>query len=177
MALNVMEKSTSQTCASCEAVCAVDDLYCYRCGCILPHAMGQSVDTHLLGRTQTRQVDLQWGTGYFHHRARLFLRVGEGPHAEMTIPVVFQTQGVVIGRSVGNEIVNVDLTPYGAQDLGVSRRHARIERVHDTLHVRDLESANGTFLNRTRIMPNTPHVLRNRAVLQLGKLILRVQFA
>jgi len=177
MAMSVMEKSASQTCVSCNAVCAEDDLYCYRCGCILPRAMGGSFDTHLLGRTQTRQVDLQWGTGYFHRRARLFLRVGEGPNAETTIPVPFQTQGVVIGRSVGNETVNVDLTPYGAQDLGVSRRHVRIERIQDSLHVRDLESANGTFLNRTRINPNIPHVLRNRAVLQLGKLILRVQFA
>jgi len=177
MATTAMERSTSQTCVSCNAVCAVDDLYCYRCGCILPNAVGGSGDTHLLGRTQTRQVDLQWGTGYFHHRARLFLRVGEGPHAETTIPVLFQTQGVVIGRSVDNETVNVDLTPYGALDSGVSRRHVRIERIQDTLHVRDLESANGTFLNRTRIAPNTPHVLRNRAVLQLGKLILRVQFA
>ncbi len=177
MAMNVIDRPASQTCVNCKAVCAADDLYCYRCGCILPQAVGDSADTHLLAKTATRQIDLQWGTGYFHHRARLFLRVAEGPQAETTIAVPFQTQGVVIGRTVGNETVNIDLTPFGALDSGVSRRHVRIERIHDSLQVRDLESANGTFLNRTRLAPNTPHVLRNRAVLQLGKLILRVQFA
>src|SRR5690349_12153045 len=73
--------ATSQTCVNCNAVCAADDLYCFRCGYILPQAMGES-ETHLLGRTQSRAVDLQWGTGYFHHRARLFFRLTDGPFAD-----------------------------------------------------------------------------------------------
>jgi len=87
------------------------------------------------------------------------------------------TGSLVIGRSVGSETVNVDLTPFSALELGVSRRHVRIDRIQDGLQVVDLESANGTYLNRTRLVPGIPHILRNRAVIQLGKLVMRVQFA
>jgi pSer/pThr/pTyr-binding forkhead associated (FHA) protein len=72
--------------------------------------------------------------------------------------------------------VDVDLTPFGAATLGVSRRHIVIERVREVLHVTDLGSNNGTHLNRERLVPHTPYTLRNRAVLELGKLILRVQY-
>jgi hypothetical protein len=36
-------------------------------------------------------------------------------------------------------------------DVTVSRRHAVIERDDDGLYIKDLESLNGTFVNRTRI--------------------------
>jgi FHA domain/zinc-ribbon domain len=36
-------------------------------------------------------------------------------------------------------------------DVTVSRRHAVIEREEDGLYIKDLESLNGTFVNRTRI--------------------------
>ena len=176
MTMSVIDSPGSHICVNCNSLCAADDLYCFRCGYILPHAIGDS-ETHLLGKTSTHEVDLQWGTGYFHHRARLFLRLSGGPHADTTIPVLFQTPSVIVGRTVGNEVVNIDLTPFGAQNLGVSRRHICIERIHDSLQIQDLDSSNGTFLNRTRLVPRTPHVLRNRAVLELGKLVLRVQFA
>src|SRR5258708_18462292 len=176
MRMSVRDSRGSNVWVNFNSMCAADDLYCFRCGYILPHAMGDS-ETHLLGKTSSHEVDLQWGTGYFHHRARLFLRLAEGPYAETTISVQFQIPSIVIGRTVGSEAVNVDLTPFGAQNLGVSRRHVRIDRINDSLLIHDLDSSNGTFLNRTRLVPKTPHVLRNRAVLELGKFVLRVQFA
>jgi pSer/pThr/pTyr-binding forkhead associated (FHA) protein len=45
------------------------------------------------------------------------------------------------------------------------------------LQIVDLNSSNGTFLNRDRLVPQVPHMLRNRAVLQLGRMMLRVKFA
>jgi pSer/pThr/pTyr-binding forkhead associated (FHA) protein len=72
--------------------------------------------------------------------------------------------------------VDVDLTPFGAKDLGVSRRHLRINRLRDSIRITDLGSSNGTFLNRDRLTPFVAYLLRNRAVLRLGKMILRVRF-
>ncbi len=165
----------SQTCMNCKAKCGPEELYCSNCGFLLPEALGGGDRTFNIGSTQTRSIDLQWGTGYFHFRAKLFLRLES---SDLTIPIPLEAQAVIVGRKAdGTEPKFVDLTPFGAADLGVSRRHARIDRVQDTIQVTDLESANGTYLNRTRLLPGEAHMLRNRAVLQLGQMILRVQFA
>jgi pSer/pThr/pTyr-binding forkhead associated (FHA) protein len=50
-------------------------------------------------------------------------------------------------------------------------------RVRDFLQVVDLDSSNGTFLNRTPLLIEVGYTLRNRAILQLGHMILRVQFS
>jgi hypothetical protein len=49
--------------------------------------------------------------------------------------------------------------------------------MHDIIQVTDMASINGTYLNRERLVAGVPYTLRNRAVLQLSKMILRVQFA
>jgi FHA domain len=115
---------------------------------------------------------LQWGTGYFHHRAKLSLRLEN----DTAIPIPLSAKTVVLGRGIELSVEHVDLNRYRAAELGVSRRHARIDRNRDTLQIVDLDSSNGTFLNRQRLVPGVPHILRNRAILQLARLTLRVQF-
>ncbi len=158
----------------CNAPYDERDLYCTSCGFLLPHVLNDDA-------TKTRTVgpagdptDLQWGTGYFHYRAKLFLRMDSD---DTLIPIPLDHTPVVIGRRSEGAAPDVDLSPFGATDLGVSRRHVSIDCVRSVLQITDLASANGTFLNRDRLVPNMPYTLRNRAVLQLGKLILRVQFA
>jgi hypothetical protein len=170
-----MGSPTSQKCVNCNATCRAEDLYCLHCGYILPQAFdGPSDETRSLESQQNRAVDLQWGTGYFHHRAKLFLHMAG---TDIVIPMPIHRASVVVGRSSDGVEADVDLTRFDAVALGVSRRHIRVDRLRDALQVTDLESANGTFLNRDRLAPGVPHTLRNRAVLQLGRMILRVQFA
>jgi hypothetical protein len=71
---------------------------------------------------------------------------------------------------------DVDLTPYGALDRGVSREHARLHTENDQLYVTDLGSTNGTFLAGERLQPNTPTLLRKGAELMLGRLAIQVMF-
>jgi len=165
--------SMNQFCTNCKTECSEDELYCPNCGYILPQALGGD-RTFAIGSTQSRSLDLQWGTGYFHYRARLFLRL---PDNDLAVPIPFATKSVIVGRKSDNVGADIDLSPFGAADLGVSRKHVCIDRAGDGLTVTDLESANGTYLNRVRLVPGEAHILRNRAVLQLGQLILRVQFA
>src|SRR4051812_48395701 len=56
---------------------------------------------------------------------------------------------LTIGRAdlVEQYIPGVDLGPFGAQDAGVSRRHAVLWGIEDALYIRDLESTNGTLIN------------------------------
>src|SRR5262245_24038207 len=171
----IMVSTVSIVCANCNTPYEQTELYCAHCGCILPHvASTEAVSTNFLTGHENRTVDLHWGTGYFHYRARLFLRV---VYSEHIIPVPLHSPSVVLGRCFQGAEADIDLTPYKAADLGVSRRHVRIDRLRDTLQVTDLGSSNGTFLNREKLTIDVPRTLKNRAVLQLGNLVLRVQFA
>jgi hypothetical protein len=61
----------------------------------------------------------------------------------------------VIGRRMlGKEqLVQLDLSPHGAYEMGVSRLHAVLYRKPGALFLQDLESLNGTFVNGRRLAP------------------------
>jgi len=82
--------------------------------------------------------------------------------------------GLVLGRveQGGDFTPDVDLTPYNAQDSGVSRRHAALVQYNDRLHLIDLESANGSSLNGRRLSPNIPYRLKDGDQIRLGSLTL-----
>ncbi len=71
-------------------------------------------------------------------------------------------EGYIIGRSDQSStyIPDIDLSPYEAKKRGVSRRHAVLLNYNNVVHVMDLDSMNGTFINGTRVIPNEPHALR-----------------
>jgi pSer/pThr/pTyr-binding forkhead associated (FHA) protein len=71
----------------------------------------------------------------------------------------------------------LDLVEVGADDLGVSRRHALIRGGPGTFFVIDLESTNGTYLNGRRLQPRNQHLLVSGDVLRLGALEVRVQIS
>lgn len=77
---------------------------------------------------------------------------------------------VHIGRlDIAHDVFpDLDLTPYGGLESGVSRRHCKIHQQGSTYQVEDVGSANGTFLNGQRLTPYLPHVLHDGDELQLG---------
>lgn len=76
----------------------------------------------------------------------------------------------------GDPQPDVDLTPYGAGDKGVSRKHIKIKRKNILVYVADLGSTNGTYLNGRKLIANAERLLRNGDELQLGRLKVRVRF-
>lgn len=86
---------------------------------------------------------------------------------------------LVLGRKTDNapgQESLVDLSPYGAFAMGVSRRHARIRKIAIGYEITDLDSSNGTWLNEHRIVPNKPYILDSGAKIRVGKLILVVTY-
>ncbi len=83
----------------------------------------------------------------------------------------------IVGRHVEGETrqPDVDLSPYGAEDEGVSRQHLRVFTENERLLVCDLESGNGTHLNGVRLKPGEPHPLAHGDQLRLGRMRLDVQ--
>ena len=73
-----------------------------------------------------------------------------------------------------NESDLIDLTPYDAEKLGVSRRHVALRPTASNLFVVDLGSTNGTRRNGRSIGLNTPYALADGDVLTLGNLQLTV---
>lgn len=103
------------------------------------------------------------------------LLVLQTPHDQRNI--TFRHQGTwVLGRRAANvqRRVDIDLTPFDALVLGVSRVHAEIAVRADGVFVTDLGSTNGTWVNGVRLAPNTPHRLRHGDLLALGKLVFQV---
>jgi hypothetical protein len=79
----------------------------------------------------------------------------------------------ILGR-VSTEIkVNdplVDLTQFGALELGISRVHVMIRRSKDGYEIIDLESSNGTWLENQRLVPKTPYPLESGDRFRIGRL-------
>lgn len=81
-------------------------------------------------------------------------------------------EGYIIGRSDNKSsyIPDIDLTACQALEKGVSRRHAALVRFQNHLHILDLSSVNGTFLNGERLASEAPYPLASGDKLLLGNL-------
>lgn len=71
---------------------------------------------------------------------------------------------------------DVDLTPYEAEAMGVSRLHFSIEPDVDRLILRDLNSGNGTQLNGNRLKPDEAYRISSGDQIMAGLLRLDVTF-
>lgn len=74
--------------------------------------------------------------------------------------VLSQTKPTIVGRQVGVTLL--------IDDASVSRRHAEISYVNGSYSVKDLGSANGTFINETRLEANKPQALNANDRLRFG---------
>jgi len=81
---------------------------------------------------------------------------------------------ITIGREdpISEVFPDVDLTPYGGDEGGVSRLHCRIVKNASGVVIEDMKSTNATFVNKKRLAPNTPHPLSDGDEIRLGKVVL-----
>jgi len=77
----------------------------------------------------------------------------------------------IVGREdpVSNMFPDVDLTPHGGDEGGVSRRHARLFQQGGQWLVEDFNSTNFTFVNAQRVQPNAPMPVPNGAEVRFGR--------
>ncbi len=82
---------------------------------------------------------------------------------------------ITIGRedAVSNIYPDVDMTPHGGEEGGVSRLHARIFLENGQYMIEDENSTNFTFVNRQRLAPKTPTPLNDNDEVRLGRVMLR----
>lgn len=87
-----------------------------------------------------------------------------------------QTKIWIVGRSCEQNTVDVDLMPFGAYRLGVSRQHLRLESSPMGLTVTDLNSTYGSSLNAEGLLAGHDYLLHDGDELVLGALVLIVSF-
>lgn len=165
-----------QLCPHCNKENSDTDVYCYACGHILPAGLPSEAATAQLDDAyETLEPQRRWGTAYFDRHHELELRFRDTDEV-LTFEI---PKSVVLGRmhnEPGVEQPDVDLSPFGAVEKGVSRMHLELSRDYDTVMVTDLGSSNSSFLNGQRIIPYEARILRDNDELRLGHLVMRVAF-
>lgn len=92
--------------------------------------------------------------------------------------LIFDMSGpMVIGRRVpeGNVFPDIDLGPYNAEEMGVSRQHLTLMLDGNRIVAVDNGSANGTLLNRDRMAPHESYPIRDGDEITLGLLTLKIE--
>lgn len=164
-----------ETCPRCKRTVPANALICTYCGGLLVDE--RRVDTtRTLANADNEESDQRWGTARFSDRMNLVLRLDD-----LQEQFVFDAEAIgelILGRFDASTQFSpeVDLQAYGATDKGVSRRHASIIRRDGALHIVDLDTPNGTYLNGQRLIPHQARVLRDGDNIRLGHLVLQVQF-
>jgi pSer/pThr/pTyr-binding forkhead associated (FHA) protein len=84
-----------------------------------------------------------------------------------------------LGRTVEGQPIlpDVDLTPFDAFSLGVSRLHAALRIVNHDVVVTDLGSSNGTRVNGQKIVPHVDYPINHGDIVALGKLKIQIIIA
>jgi hypothetical protein len=163
-------------CPNCQTEHPENTLFCDECGAYLLEGDQKETDTLAVAqmiwteREETSEVPGEEDTPPIY----LKLMIPDSGR-DLEVPL---TKGVNIGRldPANASFPEVDLTSDGGLEKGISRRHAKITRQGTEVFIEDLGSLNGTFLNRKKLTPYLPQVLKSGDELQLGKIILRVSF-
>ena len=153
----------SQACPSCGAINPAGEAFCSNCGSMLgapapaataapaaaPAAPATALTARLIVEADNQEFDLSG------------------------------KDNIVIGRedAVSNIYPDVDLTPHGGEEGGVSRLHARIFYDNGQYMLEDENSTNFTFLNRQKLPGKTPTPLHDNDEIRLGRVLLRFKEA
>lgn len=155
-----------QLCPHCGTENFEGVIFCERCGIAL-------VPVPLATR-QLQEPGVTGGTDTLSAEGVLILQIDEDQP-----PLMVQIRHeIVLGRvsEQTDTATAINLTPYGADELGVSRRHARLLRDSQAVYLMDLRSTNGTRLNGEPLPVSVEKRLRDGDEITLGRLKMYVYF-
>lgn len=166
-------------CPSCQHRNIPGSAFCENCGVKL--AQAPAVQSHGLQGSTAQQPSIPPA-----HDSSGVQRPG-GPPAvetitgrfvvqdpEVSLPVPPGKQELILGREdpVSGVFPDIDLDPHGGHEAGVGRRHARLFIQNGQVYIEDLESVNGTTVNRQRVAARQSVPLKSGDEIRLGKMAL-----
>ncbi len=92
----------------------------------------------------------------------------------ISIPIPSGKQIVVIGREdpVSGVFPDIDLDLHGGHEAGVGRRHAQLVLQGGQVLLEDLDSVNGTVVNKVKLLPHKPQPVQHGDEVRFGKMLL-----
>lgn len=84
---------------------------------------------------------------------------------------------LVVGRTHGSTVVDINLDPYEASKYGVSRSHARFFKKDNLWFLEDLHSLNGTFVNEVRLQHGQPVALKHGDTIRFSQMSFTFQLS
>lgn len=145
------------TCPACGTEVEPADAFCSACGfALVPVAVPEPAEEVAAVATPTPVAA----------GPRLVL-VDSG--AEIPLPA---GEEILVGREdpVSGVYPDIDLTPHGGEQAGVSRRHARLIVEGGSYFVEDLDSTNFTFLNKQKLAAKTRQPVGDGDEIRFGRI-------
>ena len=155
-----------QPCPSCGAINPAGEAFCSNCGANLLDGSAAAAPVPAEASAPVAAASVAAPSAL---NARLIV---EADNQEFDLS---GKDNILIGRedAVSNIFPDVDLTPNGGEEGGVSRMHARIFTDNGQYMIEDENSTNFTFVNRQRLAPKTPTPLHDNDEIKLGRVLLR----
>lgn len=155
-------------CPHCGTVNPQESKYCYACGLMITGGeMGET--------SQLMDEGFEDASTFGPFSTLVILVKG---HEQNPLRLQVQQRPLIIGRSEAPSAqgIDIDLAPYGARDMGVSRQHAELRRSEKSITMVDRGSVNHTFINGGRLHPNEVRVIRDGDEIRFGRLVTRFIF-
>ena len=161
----------SEVCPSCGSLNPAGESFCSNCGAMLGASAAASAAPAVTASPVAAAPGMSSAPAALS--ARLIV---EADNQEFDLS---GKDNIMIGRedAVSNIFPDVDLTPHGGEEGGVSRMHARIFVENAQYMLEDENSTNFTFLNRQKLTAKTPVALHDNDEIKLGRVLLRFKEA
>jgi len=161
----------SEVCPSCGSLNPAGESFCSNCGAMLGTTAADNLAPAVAAPPVTAAPVMSSAPAALS--ARLIV---EADNQEFDLS---GKDNVMLGRedAVSNIFPDVDLTPHGGEEGGVSRMHARIFVENGLYMLEDEDSTNFTFLNRQKLTAKTPMALHDNDEIKLGRVLLRFKEA
>ena len=157
-------------CSKCKHGNMTGTLFCAECGTQLvgkDTLITQVINTGNLPKPkeQTKSDSYQSFNGEDAWGSLHLLDTGQ------VLPLAMRNEFTMGRVNEGQPIMpDIDLSPYQAYAAGVSRLHAVIKRDGPRMIFMDLGSANGSYLNGKKLMPNVEQLVKHGDIIALGKM-------
>lgn len=157
-----MDVPETLTCPNCHAATRAGDLYCDSCGHLLRPESG----------SPTPKPEESADDPARQSAPRLIIQPDS-----IVVELVPNQAVYIIGRQDpgSGTYPDVDLVPFGGEEGGVSRRHAKITRRDEVYYIEDLNSVNYTFVNKKKIVMGIDHPLQDGDEIRLGRVLMRFE--
>lgn len=155
--------ASGNVCPACGSAVVPGEAFCEQCGAALDALLPAS----------TVAPPAQQIAPALPRVLRLLIKPND---TEVTFP---NKPEAIIGRSdpASQFFPDIDLDRFDALNQGVSRRHAKVQVRGDQIMIEDLDTANGTAINKQRLAPRLAQPIHDGDELRFGTLTATVRLS